>query len=264
MSNESPVSLPRLKLAVWKFASCDGCQLSLLDCEEALLGLAARIDIAHFPEATSRSAPGPYDVSLVEGSITTERDQKRIQRIREQSRLLVAIGACATSGGVQALKNFFPQGDFVRVVYPKPEEIDTLSTSTPIAQHVKVDYELRGCPVGKHQLLALLASIAAGLNPRQSTGSVCQDCKRAGYPCVMVSASEPCLGPATQTGCGAICPRFGRGCYGCFGPMDSSRPLAMAQTLQDLGLSARQRHDLFQSFNAASAPFRLAVQSDDA
>ena len=203
-------------LAVWKFASCDGCQLTLLNCEDELLAIAGSLQIASFTEASSEVHPGPYDVSIVEGSITTPGDAARIRAVRDQSRFLITIGACATAGGVQALRNF--GGDLAPVVYASPEYIDTLRTSTPIADHVPVDFELRGCPIDKRQLLEVIAAFLAGRRPNVPAHSVCMECKRAGRVCVTVAHGTPCLGPMTQAGCGALCPSVGRGCYGCFGP----------------------------------------------
>lgn len=205
-------------LAVWKFASCDGCQLSLLDCEDELLAVAGEVEIAHFLEATSEIAPGPYDVSLVEGSVTTPSDVERIRHVRDISKVLVTIGACATAGGVQALRNFADVEEFTRTVYARPEYIKTLDRSTPIAAHVPVDFELRGCPIDRHQLLEVLTAFLVGRKPRISEHSVCFECKRRGNTCVMVAHGTPCLGPITQAGCGALCPSYNRGCYGCFGP----------------------------------------------
>ena len=206
------------KLAVWKFSSCDGCQLSLLDCEDELLAVAGAVDIAYFLEATSATSPGPYDVSLVEGSITTAHDAERILQVRKQSKVLITIGACATAGGIQALKNFGDVNEFVSIVYASPEYISTLATSTAIADHVPVDFELRGCPIDKHQLLEVVTAYLHGRRPNVPGYSVCMECKRRGTTCVLVAHGTPCLGPVTQAGCGAICPAYARGCYGCFGP----------------------------------------------
>ena len=203
-------------LAVWKFASCDGCQLTLLNCEDELLAIAGAIQIANFTEASRQVLPGPYDVSIVEGSITTPSDAARIREVREKSRFLITIGACATAGGVQALRNF--RDDLAPVVYASPQYIDSLRTSTPIAEHVHVDFELRGCPIDKRQLIEVIAAFLAGRRPNVRAHSVCVECKRAGRVCVMVAHGTPCLGPMTQAGCGALCPSVGRGCYGCFGP----------------------------------------------
>jgi coenzyme F420-reducing hydrogenase gamma subunit len=243
------------KLAVWKFSSCDGCQLSLLDCEEDLLAVADAVDIALFPEASSAMVKGPYDLSLVEGSITTPHDAKRIQQVRKQSKSLITIGACATAGGIQALRNFADIGDYVAAVYATPRYISTLATSTPISAHVKVDFELNGCPINKTQLLEVLSAFLAGRRPAIASDSVCVECKLRGTACVMVKGT-PCLGPVTHAGCGAICPAYNRGCYGCFGPMDSPNTAALAAQWKQLGASERDIHRVFRTFNAAAEPFR--------
>jgi sulfhydrogenase subunit delta len=216
-----PRTLPRL--AVWKFASCDGCQLTLLDCEDELLGLAEQVEIAYFLEASRARGEGPYDVSLVEGSITTADDVERIKRIRADSKLLVTIGACATSGGIQALRNAADIEEWKALVYANPQYLSTLATSTPVSAHVKVDLELRGCPIDKGQLLEVLTAVLAGRRPNLPSESVCAECKARGTVCVLVSKGTPCLGPITHAGCGAVCPAFGRGCFGCFGPTDTAR-----------------------------------------
>jgi sulfhydrogenase subunit delta len=244
----------RPRLAVWKFASCDGCQLSLLDCEDELLAIAEAVEIAYFPEATSKMTKGPYDLSLVEGSITTAHDMERIHTVRRKSKFLVTIGACATAGGIQALRNFANVRDFVAAVYASPQYVQTLDTSTPISGHVPVDFELRGCPIDKQQLLEVISAFLAGRKPVIPAHSVCIECKLRGNVCVMVQGT-PCLGPVTHAGCGAICPAYHRGCYGCFGPMESPNTAALAAEYQTLGATKRDIHRTFRTFNATAEPF---------
>ena len=246
----------RPRLAVWKFASCDGCQLSLLDCEDELLAVAGAFDIAYFAEASRRVMRGPYDLSLVEGSITTPADAERILRVRHLSRHLVTIGACATAGGIQALRNFADVREFAAAVYPHPEYLQTLATSTPISAHVPVDFELRGCPIDKGQLLEVIKAFLIGRKPAIPGHSVCHECKLRGTVCVMVAQGTPCLGPVTQTGCGAICPAYGRGCYGCFGPAESPNTGAIAREFSSLGMTERAIARVFRTFNAAAEAFR--------
>ncbi|MDX2381770.1 MAG: oxidoreductase [Acidimicrobiia bacterium] len=246
----------RPRVAVWKFASCDGCQLTLLDCEDELLPLTELIDIAYFLEATSAESDGPFDLSIVEGSISTPDDVERIQRVREQSHALITIGACAIAGGIQALRNFGDVEELLRIVYATPGFLSTLDTVTPISDHVTVDFELRGCPIDKRQLLEVISAFLVGRRPEVPTHDVCFECKAAALPCVLVAHGTPCLGPVTHAGCGALCPRFGRGCYGCFGPMDSARPEPLVATLRAAGMDEDEVDRLFHTFNAWAEPFR--------
>lgn len=248
------------KLAVWKFASCDGCQLSLLDCEDELFAVADQVEIAYFLEASRAVVKGPYDLSLVEGSITTPHDATRIQQVRGVSKFLVTIGACATSGGIQALRNFKDVKDFLATVYAQPEYIETLAQSTPIAHQVRVDFELRGCPINKHQLLEVLSAFLHGRKPNTPPHSVCMECKRRGAVCVMVAQGTPCLGPVTHAGCGAICPAYQRGCYGCFGPMETPNTEALGVWLRQLGVADHDLVRAFRGFNAYAEPFRRASE----
>jgi coenzyme F420-reducing hydrogenase gamma subunit len=244
------------KLAVWKFASCDGCQLSLLDCEDQLLALAGEVEIAYFLEASRATVKGPYDLSLVEGSITTEHDAERIRKVRRSSRKLVTIGACATAGGIQALKNFADVNDFLSVVYATPEYVSTLDTSTPISAHVPVDFELRGCPIDKRQLLEVITAFLHGRKPGIPSTSVCTECKRRGTVCITVAHGTPCLGPVTHAGCGALCPAYNRGCYGCFGPMETPNTASLTKSLRVLGMDERGIDRVCRTFNVA--PFEEA------
>jgi sulfhydrogenase subunit delta len=250
-------------LAVWKFASCDGCQLSLLDCEDELLPLAGEIEIAYFVEARRATVEGPYDLSLVEGSITTAEDAERIRRVRESSRRLVTIGACATAGGIQALRNFADVDEFVSAVYASPEYISTLDTSTPISAHVHVDFELHGCPINKRQLLEVISAFLNERRPQIPGHSVCIECKRRGTVCVMVAQGTPCMGPVTHAGCGALCPAYDRGCYGCFGPMESPDTRSLSEWWKRLGVPEEELVRAFRSFNAWSEPFRSESEAHE-
>jgi len=248
----------RLRLAVFKFASCDGCQLSLLDAEDELLQIAERVEIAYFLEARSRALEGPYDVGLVEGSVTTAHDVDRIHEIRRQCRYLVTIGACATAGGIQALRNWADVNDFIGQVYATPAYVQTLGTSTPISEHVKVDFELRGCPINKHQLVELITSAALGRTPRVPRYSVCVECKRRGTVCVAVARGVACLGPVTQAGCGAICPAYHRECFGCYGPKEHPNLVSLTTQYTAQGADPRQLVRLVRNFNGYAPEFRKA------
>jgi coenzyme F420-reducing hydrogenase gamma subunit len=247
-------------VAVFKFASCDGCQLSLLDLEDELLEVAGAVDLAYFPEASSNMRRGPYDISLVEGSITTHHDAERIQHVRRQSKTLVTLGACATAGGIQALRNWKDVGEFVRLVYAKPDFISTLKLSTPIAEHVPVDYELRGCPIQKNQLLELISAVLVGRKPNLPTHSVCVECKQKGVLCIAVAKGVACMGPVTCAGCGALCPSFDRGCFGCFGPAETANTTALVEQFRGCGQSDEAIQQQFRNFNAWAWQFRQASE----
>jgi len=251
------------KLAVMKFASCDGCQLSLLDCEDELLAVVGEIEIANFLEASRAVAKGPYDLTLVEGSITTSHDAERIHKIRRQSKFLMTIGACATAGGIQAIRNFRNIEDFKSAVYASPEYIETLSKSTPISDHVFVDFQLRGCPISKSQLVEVICSFLNGRKPNTPAYSVCVECKRKSAVCVMVAQGIPCLGPVTQAGCGAICPSYYRGCYGCFGPKETPNTESLSKWWNKLGMSNNDILRAYRSFNAYAESFRKESESHE-
>lgn len=257
------VAAPKPKLAVWKFASCDGCQLSLLDCEDELLTVAGEVEIANFPEASRAIVKGPYDISLVEGSITTPHDAERIHQVRRSSKTLITIGACATAGGIQSLRNFRDVKDFISAVYATPQYISTLVKSTPISDHIHVDFELRGCPINKHQLIDVLTAYLNGRRPNTPPHSVCMECKLRGNICVMVAHGTACLGPITHSGCGAICPSYNRGCYSCYGPKETPNTAAMSNWLAHLGASQTDLVRAFRSYNAYAEPFRKASEAHE-
>ncbi len=264
MNNNSMNRTGKPKVAVWKFASCDGCQLSLLDCEDELLAVTGAVEIANFPEASRAVSRGPYDISFVEGSITTPHDAERIHRVRRQSKILISIGACATAGGIQALRNFAGVRDLVAAVYPSPQYIETLAKSTPISDHVVVDYELRGCPINKYPFLEIVSALLNGRKPNIPSTSVCMECKRRGNICGLVAVGPPCLGPVTQAGCNALCPSFHRGCFGCYGPKEACNTSSLAAAWKEQGMSNRQLLLLFRSFNATAEAFRKESELHEA
>jgi sulfhydrogenase subunit delta len=249
MSDDRPT------VAVWKFASCDGCQLTLLDCEDEFLAIAGAVRFAHFPEVTRTSVEGPYDLSIVEGSITTEEDARRIQEVRAASRRLITVGACAAAGGIQALRNAAADGSYAAAVYAHPEYLSSLETSTAIADHVEVDLELQGCPISADQLLEVLTAELAGRRPLLPSHSVCLECKAAGTACLPVTRGVACLGPVTRAGCGALCPSVGRGCFGCFGPSAGANPRALADHLLEQGTTRAETARLFATFNVGNPVF---------
>jgi coenzyme F420-reducing hydrogenase gamma subunit len=243
---------------VVKLASCDGCQLTLLDLEDELLAIAERVDLVEFAEATSRRSAGPFDVLFVEGSISTPEQVEEIARLRAVSHRLVTIGACATAGGIQALRNWLDHDEVRAAIYPEPAFIESLAQAHPVSDYVAVDAELRGCPISPAQLRELLTALLTGRRAQLPDEALCIECKRRGITCVAVAEGVPCLGPVTRTGCGAICPAYGRGCYGCFGPREAANTIALASHLSE-ERSASDVGRLFAGFTAWSGPFRAAV-----
>jgi sulfhydrogenase subunit delta len=240
--------MKKKRIGVFKFTSCDGCQLALLNMDE-LLDVTEIFNIAYFKEASSKTLRGDFDISIVEGSISTDWQKKEIFEIRERTRFLITIGACATSGGIQALKNWASLKEYKKEVYLSDELINSLSTSTPISEHVYVDYELWGCPINKDSLSETLVSFMLEKRPGIPIYSLCMDCKSKGIPCIIVTESKPCLGPITKTGCGVLCPSLRRACYGCFGPKDSANIEALFNRFYDIGLSQKECMLLIDKMN---------------
>jgi coenzyme F420-reducing hydrogenase gamma subunit len=242
-------------VAVHKFSSCDGCQLAFLNLGEDLLALAELVDIRHFVEAGLADEDAEVDIAFVEGSVSTSQDAERLARIRSNSHYLVTIGACATAGGIQALRNLHDTEGWTAAIYASPEYIDSLDHVSPIREAVKVDLELWGCPVSSRQVVAAVQQLLFGVAPLTQQDTLCMDCKRAGNPCVLVTRGEPCLGPVTHTGCGAICPQFGRACYGCYGPVTDGNSDALAARFAGLGLAADALVRRFALITSAAEPF---------
>lgn len=249
----------RPRVAVHKFSSCDGCQLAFLNAGDALLGMAQLVEFVHFNEAGMCNEHAPVDIAFVEGSVSTPEEQARIQAVRANSRFLITIGACATAGGIQALRNMQDAQEWIAAIYSKPEFISALPTTTPIAAHVKVDFELWGCPVSTDQIVTALRSLLYGVMPVDHNESVCLSCKRSGAVCVLVAKREPCMGPVTRTGCGALCPRYGRDCYGCYGPNENPNAAALGRRFAGFGLLPQHIARRFAFINNAAPAFAEAA-----
>lgn len=248
----------KLRVAIHKFTSCDGCQLAFINLGEQLLTLTKIVDIVHFAELGSVDPNAIVDIAFVEGSISTPLEIERIQNIRTNSKYLITIGACATAGGIQALRNFSNKDKWIKDIYAKPETIAALDTSTAISEHIKVDLELWGCPINGEQVLDAIRSLTKNVIPHVQRDSVCMECKRRGYICVLVSNGTPCMGPVTQTGCGAICPAANRGCYACYGPSENLNTNSLTKWLLQLGLSKKEIERRFLFINNQAPAFKKA------
>lgn len=243
------------RVAVHKFSSCDGCQLAFINAGTDLVRLYDLVEMVHFAEAGQLDEDAEVDVAFIEGSVSTPHEVERLQRIRKRSKFLITLGACATAGGLQALRNMADLDEYVTGVYASPEYITSLPLATPISQHVRVDLEIWGCPVNGRQVLAAVRSLLSGVVPVLERDKVCLECKRQQTVCVMVAKGEPCMGPVTRTGCGAICPQLGRDCYACFGPAEAVNTDSHAQHLVALGLSHEQVAQRFLFINNGAPEF---------
>lgn len=250
--------MPKPRVAVHKFSSCDGCQLAFLNAGDALLALSELVELLHFSEAGMIDLEAAVDIAFVEGSITTPDEIERIKKIRAHSKILITIGACATAGGIQALRNASSHQAWMASIYATPETIQSLATSTAIATHVAVDLELWGCPVSTQQVLDAVRSLVFGTMPRIKHDKVCMSCKRIGHVCVLVTKKEPCMGPVTQTGCGALCPGVGRGCYACYGPAENPNTRALGALFKKQGLSEARIANQFLHINNQAPAFNQA------
>jgi sulfhydrogenase subunit delta len=256
----TPKAAPMPKVAVYKFSSCDGCQLSILNMEDELLDIASVVEIAYFLEATRKVRPGPYDIGIVEGSITTPHEIERIKEVRSDCKYVIALGTCATAGGIQALRNFAKVDEFARTVYAHPEYLHVLETSTPISAHIPVDLEIWGCPVNKGTVLEVIAALLQNRRPNFPPSPVCLECKRRGLVCVAVARGIPCLGPVVHGGCGALCPANGRGCYGCFGPSSTANFNSLVNCMVPHDRYFNETGNLLRSFSAHAPAFRNAAE----
>ena len=241
-----------MRIGVFKFASCDGCQIVFFDISDKLLDLGFQID--YFIEAQSTNRFDEFDISFVEGSISTPEQENLIKKIREKSKKLITIGACADSGGIQSIRNFMDFKEVLSSVYPNPDYIKTLEKSKPVSDYVNVDLEIRGCPINPHQLYEVVVSLHLGKTPYLPEYPLCLECKRKGNPCVLV-LGKPCLGSVIKAGCGALCPSFNAGCYGCYGPVEKPNLNSLGEIFRERGFG-----DLYEkiltSFNGYNRVYR--------
>jgi coenzyme F420-reducing hydrogenase gamma subunit len=248
------------KVAVYKFSSCSGCQQVIINCEDELLDLAAVLDIAYFPEAKRENIPGPYDIGLVEGAISSPEEVHKIKQAREDCGLLIAMGSCAVYGGLPALKNWNSLDQIKQAVYEQPQVIDTLETAMGIDSYVKVDAVLKGCPINKDELFELITSALIGRKPSLRAHSVCIECKLYENNCQLISKDQMCMGPVTSAGCGALCPGNNRPCFGCYGPMSDANASSLGEIFKEHGLRDSDIVRMFRKFTSNADAFRKEAE----
>lgn len=234
------------KIAIFSLTSCEGCSLAILELEDQLLDILNSVDIVNFREGmTERS--WDIDIAFVDGAVSTPDNEGEIKHLREHSKILVAIGACACLGGINTLKNHQPEDHYRQYVYGDQAKWFGTTPARPISAVVKVDYELPGCPMIKEEFLAFVQHMLAGRRFHLPEFPVCVECKKNGNLC-LYEKSEICLGPVTRAGCAAICPTFGSKCEGC-------RGILRDEALKAAGVNLREQYQV--PLERVLADFRL-------
>jgi sulfhydrogenase subunit delta len=239
----------RPRVAVFDFACCEGCQLQLYNLEEKIIDLLGLIEPVEWREAMSDQSD-QYDVAIIEGSITRREDEERIKVIRSRAKVLIALGACATIGGVNKLKNQFTIDDVRQNVYGKDSGAPHLDTAQAksVAEVVTVDINIHGCPIDRDEFAAILTSVLAGKKPFIPSYPVCVECKKKGNVC-RYEYKEICLGPVIRAGCGAKCPTGGFWCFGCRGLLDNPNVDAAKEVMDTYGKTAADLESRLVLFN---------------
>ena len=227
------------KVGVFSFTSCEGCQLQILNLEDELLDLLGHIEIVNFREAMTEKGED-YQIALVEGSISTRSDAEELSEIREQADLVISIGACAVTTGLNGMRNLNTAREAWRRVYPDREFDDNVASEVrPVSEVVEVDFEVPGCPIDRGELLRVLSVLLAGGVPRVPRTPVCDECRRAGNPCLLDSGRY-CFGSLAPSGCGAVCTSFGESCVACRGHLPNAPVEELMEVLLQKGLSREE------------------------
>jgi sulfhydrogenase subunit delta len=237
------------KVAFFDFASCEGCQLTVVDALQTHLELVNAVEIVQFREAMTEKGED-YQIAFVEGSCTRKEDEARLLKIREQAAVVVALGACAHTGGVNALKNLQPSLQDVReYVYGDKWQWYETYPARPISEVIQVDASIPGCPIDRFEFLKVVKMVLLGKTPAIPDYPVCVECKLKENVCIFDKGGT-CLGPVTRAGCDAICPTYGDGCEGCRGPIPHPNVDALKDVLEDAGLTVAQLMAEMTMFNA--------------
>jgi len=247
--------MARLKAGIFKLTSCSGCQMQILHLEDRLLSLLPLVEIRFFKMATSEEHPGPYDIAFVEGAVSNMDEVAVLKNVRLQSRILVALGACACTGGIPSAKNWMPQRELESKVYPDVSEVRSMK-AFGLDEYVSVDAHLHGCPIEPEEFLDAVKYASLELTRPQTGHSVCVECKTSENTCLMRELNVPCMGSVTRAGCGALCPSRGVACEGCRGPCKDPNPEALTHVLTQLGLTREENRRAFRKYAGLSPEFR--------
>lgn len=241
------------RVIIYGLASCAGCQLQILNLENELLDIVKYIDIVNFKEAQSNNEEGPYDIAIIEGTVTCEREITKIKKLREESKVVVAIGACATHGNMPALKNFYDSGDFEKIVYNGKVPLGNLEKYSGIDKYIKVDHYIYGCPPTKEDIIQMVKDVLLDRAFVVKNYAVCVECKAKENQCVL-DLGKVCLGPITRAGCGAICPSYLHRCDGCRGPLENSNLQAELKLFKDNKITKEEILKRFRLFVGTAKP----------
>jgi len=241
-------------VAFFGLTCCAGCQLEILNQEDKLLDILRAIELVQFRMGSSATHDGPYDICFVEGSVTNEAELEKLKELREKSKVLVAMGACATTGGVNAIRNGLNIEELKQSVYGDASHIKTLPEILPLKKYVKVEFELQGCPINGEEFVELVKALLSGSTPREKNYPVCVECRLKENICLM-KEGELCLGPITRAGCGALCPSVGFPCEGCWGPVPQANVDSEIVMFSEMGASFDTVVRKFRMFNAGSEDF---------
>jgi sulfhydrogenase subunit delta len=241
-------------VAFYGLTCCAGCQLEILNQEDNLIDILSKINLVQFRMGSSSKHPGPYDICFVEGSVTNDTELSLLKELREKSKILVAMGACATTGGVNAMRNGRNIEELKQAAYGDASHLHTKAEILPLKSYVSVDYELQGCPINGEEFIELLIALLMGTEPIEKNYSVCVECRLKEYNCLM-KEGQLCLGPITRAGCGARCPSVGVPCEGCWGPVPQANVDSEIDVFAAKGASFDTVVRKFRMFNAASEEF---------
>lgn len=249
----------KLKVGIFSLTSCSGCQIRILDLEDHLLEIFKLVDILHFPLLIKKEKPvNHFDVAFVEGAVTTEEQLKQLKKIRKKSKILIALGTCATYGGIPSIKDYGYRHEIEKTVYPEPVPFVHALGVCGVYPHVRVDYFLRGCPPEKEEILRVLLEIVVGKKvPRNIDDPVCIECRAKENVCLL-QKGELCMGPITFAGCDALCPSNDRNCYGCRGPFEDANVHSLLKLFEKTGVSEEDIRRMFILFAGTSKKFREA------
>ena len=239
--------MPKPKIAVFAFTSCEGCSLMILNLEDEMLDLLGKVELVNFREAIDERRDD-FDIAIIDGAITMEHEVHELKEIRARAKVLIAMGACAVQGGLYYLKNYHDPEFASKYVYGDKAGCFVSLPVRPVSHYVSVDYNLYGCPMDKREFVEVVRSLMLVKKPNIPNYPICNECRMAENVCVF-DKGQYCFGPISRAGCGAICPAHGRGCCGCRGLVDKPFVLSHRNILKERGMDVDEMLERFREFN---------------